>query len=383
MAASKRAGSTPGFWFCPSCATPNPEASYVQTCLGCGAARSHPARTAGDPSPRAKRGVWVVWLVWAYAALMLLVLAGMRIVGERWWGGVLLLFFYRSLYLVPLIPLTGLAVWARRPGLLAVLAATSLLIAGPVMGLSCPIGPLLHPPRSGRLLRVMTLNRGGVLDYDTLNQFIQGEQLDVLCFQEFTRYNGEYVRRLAPGFHWSADRRIASRYPILDDEVLTMPPPVAGFERPSLTVVTVQLPSGAPVRVASVDLPSMTVPLSEVRRGRLRPSLIQAHSDWRRACVRAVVDQLAGLGPLIVAGDCNSPPDSDVLDPFRESFRNAFEQAGWGYGYSFSTARRVFRLDHIWATPGWAFTRCRVGPRVGSDHFPVWAEVVLVEPPAS
>jgi hypothetical protein len=38
------------------------------------------------------------------------------------------------------------------------------------------------------------------------------------------------------------------------------------------------------------------------------------------------------------------------------------------------------RIDHVLATPEFTFTKCWVGPDVGSDHLPLLAEVILPNP---
>jgi hypothetical protein len=57
--------------------------------------------------------------------------------------------------------------------------------------------------------------------------------------------------------------------------------------------------------------------------------------------------------------------------------RFGYEDAGWGYGYTRPSRYPWFRIDHILASPEWVFTRCWVGPDLGSDHLPLIAEVVL------
>src|SRR5689334_857509 len=100
MARSDRTGAPASFWRCARCATPNPMASYLTHCIGCGAPRpalvppgsgtpAGPggAGSAGGPTvlivPR--RGRWLAALSWAYAALVLAVLALIRWEGDRWW----------------------------------------------------------------------------------------------------------------------------------------------------------------------------------------------------------------------------------------------------------------------------------------------------------
>ena len=64
-------------------------------------------------------------------------------------------------------------------------------------------------------------------------------------------------------------------------------------------------------------------------------------------------------------------------------YRFAFEDAGWGYGYTRPADLPWFRIDHIVASPEWRVTECRVGPDFGSDHLPLIAELVLPAAPST
>ena len=345
-----------------------------------GAALGRPRARPRRP-PRRGSG-WVAWLDGLNLAAMVLVLAGTRLVGERWWATTLLVFAPRPFYLYALAPLGGLVVWSRRWRLVPALAATGVLVAGPIMGLAVPWRRWLGPPPDGPGLRILTLNRGaGRLDHEALNRLIARESIDVLCFQEVGRPG--FAEQVAPGFFWNIDQRIASRYPIVreDRPEIDRCPAAAdlGSRRP---VVTIRLPGGPLVRVAEIDMPSMIEPVSALRSGRLRPDLLREATACRRQYAQDVADALSRVrGPMLLAGDFNSPPDSDIVAPFRERYHDAFAQAGFGYGYSWSRAHPFLRLDRVLGTAHWTFTRCEVGPDVGSDHLPVWAEAVLSEGP--
>jgi endonuclease/exonuclease/phosphatase (EEP) superfamily protein YafD len=314
-------------------------------------------------------------------AATVFLLAAIRLVGERWWGTTLLVFAPRRFFLYPLVPLAALVVWSRRWRLVPVLLATAVLIAGPMMGLAVPWRTWLAPTPGGPRLRILTLNGGGVpLDHDALNALIAREAIDVVCFQELFGGPG-ITRRVAPGFSWNLDRRIASRFPIVHEsrpEIERCPDDTDLASR--LPIVTIRLPDGPPVRIAVIDTPSMTGPFAELRAGRLLPDLLREATACRRAYAGRVAEALGRVrGPLILAGDFNAPPDSDLVAPFRAAYADAFRQAGLGYGYSWSRAHPFLRLDRVLGSAHWSFTRCEVGPAVGSDHLPVWAEAVLVE----
>jgi endonuclease/exonuclease/phosphatase (EEP) superfamily protein YafD len=106
---------------------------------------------------------------------------------------------------------------------------------------------------------------------------------------------------------------------------------------------------------------------------------LKEHVAWwdrQLGRLRAGLAELRGV-PLLVGGDFNVPPDQSSMAALGAQFRFAFEDAGWGYGYTRPTRYPWFRIDHLLASPEWVFTRCWVGPNVGSDHLPLIAEAVL------
>jgi endonuclease/exonuclease/phosphatase (EEP) superfamily protein YafD len=96
-------------------------------------------------------------------------------------------------------------------------------------------------------------------------------------------------------------------------------------------------------------------------------------------------------GPVIVAGDLNSPEASLVSRTLREAkLHDAFAEAGKGYGYTyghFLLRNRLpllnsswMRIDHIMMSPHLEAQRCWAGPADASEHRPVIADLVLKRP---
>ena len=111
---------------------------------------------------------------------------------------------------------------------------------------------------------------------------------------------------------------------------------------------------------------------------------LSLHVDWWKHELDRVAAALStgGGAPVLAAGDFNMPPDDSTMVALRSAFRFAFEEGGWGYGYTRPTRCPWFRIDHILASPEWQVTRCWVGPDFGSDHLPLLADVVLPAGPA-
>ena len=141
--------------------------------------------------------------------------------------------------------------------------------------------------------------------------------------------------------------------------------------------IRVRTPAGEEFVVASVHLPTMRTGFERLAEADLNG--FRREIAWRDGQTRALARQLDEVSrwPTLVGGDLNTPADSPMLDPLRARFAFAFERTGWGYGYTRPTELPWTRIDHLFAGPGWEFTRCRVGPDLGSDHLPLIAEVVL------
>lgn len=312
---------------------------------------------------------------WLYAGLVLAALALLRLVGERWWPASLLLFCPRWAFLVPL-PLLGLAAGlARSPGIWWTHGALAIVVAGPIMGLNLPAGLLRVPgPRGDGLgLRILSLNQHHrPRRIEALIDFIERERIDVLCFQELDRLS-PLERYLSRGWFRDGTRGIASRWPIVEE----LGPREVAFNDPPLVRVRIRARSGVEFVVASVHLPTMRYGFSHMRRRDIRG--LERVIEGRREALGNLVDALAetrGM-PTLVAGDFNTPAGSSLLEPLKQGFRDGFEQAGWGFGYTWPSRLPGLRIDQVYASPVWAFRRCWVGPDVGSDHLPIIAELVL------
>ncbi len=389
----------PTFWRCERCGTPNPWAKYLTTCVGCGASRPQTRRSPARDEPIAAAenvtkvalparpwGRWVALASWIYAAVVLIVLALLRWLAERWWLATLLQYVPRWAFLFPLPILVLLAGRARRRRLWGWHAATAIIIAGPLMGLSLPLGPLLMPPPRGATIRIMTLNKGGgLIDARAVARLIERENLDVLCLQEMRLKRGDaqlLEAVLARGWHLNDSETIATRLPIVEEQEDTDEWfPERQFWPVRLSWVRLRLPDRREFWVASTHMPTMRTGAAFLREGQIES--LNRYISWRWQQIGELAISLAAKtrnAPVLVGGDFNMPRDSPMMDLLRQEFRVGFEEAGWGYGYTRPSTLPWVGIDQVLASSKWRFRRCWVGPDVGSDHLPMIAEVVLPAP---
>jgi endonuclease/exonuclease/phosphatase (EEP) superfamily protein YafD len=107
-------------------------------------------------------------------------------------------------------------------------------------------------------------------------------------------------------------------------------------------------------------------PVSPVsaRRARHRDAQLEFAAQWA----------LAHRGPAIVVGDFNATPWSHAFRRLLAATDLANSQRGFGVEASYSAHTSfLFRvpIDHLLHTPDLAVLDRRLGPAIGSDHFPL------------
>jgi endonuclease/exonuclease/phosphatase (EEP) superfamily protein YafD len=330
---------------------------------------------------RAAIGRLSVLFTWTWALVVLLDLVLIRWVGDRWWGVTVLLFLPRWLFLVPWPVLSLASGVARRPGQWVVQAVVAAVVAGPLMLFSLPIRQLWEPAPSGTRVRVMTLNRGmEPLDVQQVIGLIEDEHIDLICFQEMNYRINRGLEAYLVSRGWHRDRRgyVASRHPIIAE----LPPLADDFGpdyRFAITLSRVRIRTARGVEFGLVSVHMPTLRFGFYRFLEHDVAGLERHvAWWDREAGRLLdaLDEMRGI-PILVAGDFNVPPDQAAMVGLASSFRFAFDEAGWGYGYTRPTRYPWFRIDHILGSPEWRFTRAWVGRDVGSDHLPLIAEAVL------
>lgn len=300
---------------------------------------------------------------------------------DVWWPASIFLFAPRWLCALPLLLFCPAAWLLRRKRLLVPLLLAGVVIAGPVTGLCVPWRTGPPPPSDGMRVRVLTCNLhySKAADPKGLEALVQESGADVVALQEWQAAE-ESSLGSGPGWYRHATQRLflASRFPIRRAISLGHS---SGGPDGSVTRYDLETPAGV-VHLFSLHLASPREGIYET-----------IHDDWLGAAeVRAniarrwqqserVAAKVEGLsGPVLLVGDFNTPPESAIFRQVWKDYSDAFAAAGRGWGYTFSGGKTLVRIDHILAGKGWHCTRCWVGPRVGSPHRPVLAELVWSSP---
>jgi vancomycin resistance protein VanJ len=329
-------------------------------------------RTPVKPSA----GISLLSPLWTLLYL-LLIWAGKRFVGERWWLTTWLVYLPQLLFLVPILVAAGLAFLLRRWRTLVGQAAVALLCVWLLFS-----GGYRLPSLAQRGdLRVMSWNVMGLEGnpHGVLSQ-IQHAVPDVVLLQEVRRVRGSdpvtWLTRRLPGWHAVRGGDVA----ILSPHPLALPHRIL-LETPSLGRVALE----TSVRIRNQPVEVVTV---HFNTGVSRPSHERAWNHPRRSMIEGAAvrkeqaDNLSHLvrslgRPIIVGGDFNSPPDTYACSRMAEQLQSAFTAAGSGFGWSFPSNHPLLRIDHLFASSELRILDCRVLPTSASDHCPLVTDLAL------
>jgi endonuclease/exonuclease/phosphatase (EEP) superfamily protein YafD len=107
----------------------------------------------------------------------------------------------------------------------------------------------------------------------------------------------------------------------------------------------------------------------------MRPERLRANSDLPRRQSEKVRRWPDGwAGPVLLAGDFNTPPESIVYRECWSPYANAFSSAGLGSGPPFFSTARASASTASWPTPAGGAGAAGPAPPVGSPHRPVLAD---------
>jgi len=292
---------------------------------------------------------------------------------DRWWPATVLMYIPAWTFGLPLL-LLGPAAVVTRARSMAVLLAGALVI-GPLMGLCVPWRAWLGSDGGGTRVRVLTCN----VHYEQteavrFRALLDETKPDIVALQ-YSRGSDHAVFFDPDSWHVRSHGQfcLASRRPIVGMKPYGDPLTAVRFDVDT---------SFGTLHIFNIHLATPRDGLLAVQQEGLAgvPEL-EANIAERRAQSELITGAIAEVrGPLLIAGDFNTPPESAIYREFWSNYTNAYSVAGYGWGQTQFTPRRTAtRIDHILVGPIWKVRRCWVGPNIGSEHRPVIADLEWTE----
>ena len=276
------------------------------------------------------------------------------------------------------------------------------------------------PPHA---LRVLTWNvrswdefitkKGGASGHRVkMMEFIDQQQADVLCLQEFLESHTPrepsstiaYIRDQLhfPYYLFSRDFRrydgvyeggvaIFSKYPITDSLILHFAKPGGVRATESLIAADIDV-GGQTIRVFTTHLQSVLFhskdfhdieiiknvddSILQASRSLINKLGIAYRSRGNQAEeVRNQLDQ--SPHPAFITGDFNDVPNSYTYFKIRGPWQDAFNSTGFGIGRTYVHISPTLRIDYIMADPRLPVLQCRKFSLPYSDHSPVMADLQM------
>jgi endonuclease/exonuclease/phosphatase family metal-dependent hydrolase len=308
------------------------------------------------------------------------------------------LYLPRVGFLLPLPVLTVALLVARAYRWLATQIVAAALAFVPLMGLHVSGGKAPSP--GAHRLRVVSFNinegRAGIADI--IARARAGDP-DLILFQEAGHVEPEPMRAAFAGYFFDKTDQfvLASRFPIEDRFFPPRLPSAPDAKPRSRRFVRYRIATpGGPIHLYNVHPVSPREGIDEMRGEGLRHELASGHifapdtgeltSDTalRVAQIAAAAeDASASPYPVLIAGDTNLPELSWALHRSFGRYRDAFVEAGAGFGYTFPANKRLawLRIDRVVGDDRFRFLDCAVIRDRLSDHFAVTVDVELVSVP--
>jgi vancomycin resistance protein VanJ len=315
-----------------------------------------------------------------YAALLVFYFLLRIVFGDRLWP-VALFSTFLHYALLPAFVLLPVILRVRR-------WPTAVMVAIGVTAFLWLFGGLFFPqlsaPAHSGILTVMTYNvANDSIAPNDLVSVLRASGADIIALQELSgeqavaieRDLGDLYPHQALHGYGILGNGLLSRYSILEEELFYL----EAHRLPHLrTVVAVDREGWDQ---GEVDVTVIVAHPPPPGIGRLRYS-VNPHAALE---ITSLAQMSTTGGPSILMGDFNMVDQSDNYHILADAgLKDAFRAVGWGFGATWPAHKMeplwpIFRLDYIWYSTHIQAVRAWVGQGTGSDHLPVFAELVWSE----
>jgi len=227
----------------------------------------------------------------------------------------------------------------------------------------------------GQSLPIMSANlSGGIKNPAPMKNHIVNEQLVLIAFQETPRVEAEKIVPQGWDIHCIGQMCLASAYKLkyLNSQSRQV---LGGYGHLGL-LYQLQI-NERKIYVMNVHLETPRKGFEDFQLSKLNFEAIFNNSGQRYIESSLISSWLKDKAPLIILGDFNMPVESSIYRGNFDHYNNAFNVAGFGFGFTKHTRILNIRIDHILTDENFSVIKAKVGSDVGSDHNPIIATIVL------
>ncbi len=225
---------------------------------------------------------------------------------------------------------------------------------------------------------------------DTILEFINTQNPDILCIQEFSNsadidlkvYPYKYV--LMEGEQIKTGQAIFSKFPIIDQGHIVFP-------HSSNNVVFADIKKGKDIiRVYNMHLQSIKISpevgeisenidvIDQQKSKYLYGRISKAFKQQQEQAAIFKEHEKDCKYPIIICGDMNNSAFSYVYRNIKGKLRDSFEEAGTGFGATYKFKYYPARIDYIFADETMEVKQFESFPDFqNSDHYPIMAKLSM------
>jgi len=231
-------------------------------------------------------------------------------------------------------------------------------------------------------------------------QWVRDHPADIKCLQEFLQDHTTPAHNSIK--HLSKDREYEHAYHIVDGNPKKRSYGMAIFSTYPIIneglvfdnkrnngamFVDIEVQNDT-IRVYNVHLESMSIRASQLGdmegiKQNYRSTLgkLKNGIQTRASQVKILSDHILNSPyPVIIGGDFNDVPYSYTYFALKSILKNAFEEAGRGFGFTYNKVLFFLRIDNIFYSPGLRAVQFKTHREVDySDHYPISAVFELEE----
>jgi vancomycin resistance protein VanJ len=148
-----------------------------------------------------------------------------------------------------------------------------------------------------------------------------------------------------------------------------IPAPLPLVSRRYFTEARVKLTTGIEIGIISLHLQTPPVRVDLWSPGAW--TQLRTHRARQRRQMQVISDRIAAMPanmPIIVGGDFNAPQGDAVFELLKPLLRDAFREAGRGWGNTHKNELPVLRIDQVWITDHFGVADVRAYQTEQSDH---------------
>jgi vancomycin resistance protein VanJ len=197
---------------------------------------------------------------------------------------------------------------------------------------------------------------------------------DIAVLQESRAVNGllDDLRSAFPShsIEHEGELTIISRFPFRDAHIYRLPK-----NRRPLLEVTLDA-NGQTVRVVNMHFPTLDFQVFASRNTNTSDRINK--NTLVRFSMTKILLELDQKTPLLIGGDFNTTPRGAMYSSLRHQYQNAFEQVGWGFGFTYNSRLPVIRIDHVWFNSSLRANQAFAVNDQASDHRPFVTDLELM-----